>query len=145
MDTVTKEKRSWMMSRIKGKNTKPEVLVRSLLHRMGYRFRIHVKELPGNPDIVLPRYKTVIFVHGCFWHQHDCKVGTRVPKSNHDYWIPKLARTKERDLLHRENLFTLGWNVLVIWECMVSDRNSLSNTLRDFLTNCEARINLFHK
>lgn len=137
MDTVSKEKRSWMMSRIKGRGTKPELLVRSTLHRMGFRFRLHVKDLPGKPDIVLRKYRAVIFVHGCFWHQHSCKVGSRTPKSNHGYWLPKLERTKKRDLLHQKKLMENGWNVLILWECMLSDQGALVEMLRDFLDNCE--------
>ena len=119
MDKITKEKRSWNMSRVRSKNTKPELLVRSSLHKMGYRFRLHVKRLPGNPDVVLPKYKAVIFVHGCFWHQHTgCKKATH-PKQNLDFWKEKLARNIERDKQVDKELKHLGWNVLTIWECEI--------------------------
>ena len=108
MDKLTQEQRSKNMAQIKSCDTKPEKLVRSQLHRMGYRFRLHVKTLPGNPDIVLPRYKTAIFVHGCFWHKHDCAVGRRVPKSNLEYWIAKIERNVERDAKNRKALQEQG-------------------------------------
>jgi len=117
MDTLTKEKRSWNMSRIKGKNTRPELIVRSLLHRAGFRFRIHRKDLPGKPDIVLPKHNTVIFVHGCFWHRHkDCKFAY-APKSRLSFWNEKFTGTLERDRRHIEQLNEMGWRVEVIWEC----------------------------
>lgn len=124
-DHLTPDKRSWNMSRIRSKNTKPEKFVRSLLHSMGYRFRIHRKDLPGKPDIVLPKYKTVIFVHGCFWHQHPrCKRAT-MPKSNQDYWIPKIQRNIERDKENQRFLKEAGWKVVVIWECEVKNIDKL--------------------
>lgn len=110
------EHRQWNMSRIKGKNTKPELLVRSILHRHGFRFRLHVGSLPGKPDIVLPRYKIVIFVHGCFWHMHGCK-NSKIPSSRHDWWKEKLESNVLRDARHYEKLQSLGWRVLVVWEC----------------------------
>ena len=137
MDTVSPEKRSWMMSQIKGKNTRPEKIVRSMLHAMGFRFRLQRKDLPGKPDIVLPKYRAVIFVHGCFWHRHDCKVGSRLPKSNIDYWLPKLERNQARDMEHREALENSGWNVLVVWECMVYDTDALASALKKFLRGNE--------
>jgi len=107
------------MSRIGSKNTKPELMVRSLLHSMGYRFRIHRRDLPGRPDIVLPKYKTVVFVQGCFWHLHkNCRDGT-IPKSNHNKWKSKLERNVERDKHNIEKVKNMGWKVLVIWECEV--------------------------
>lgn len=119
MDIYTREKRSEVMSKIRGKNTTPERKVRSLLHSLGYRFRLHRKDLPGKPDIVLPKYKAVIFVHGCFWHRHpspECKLA-RLPKSRQEFWLPKLNRNRERDLDQQQKLVDLGWRVLVIWEC----------------------------
>lgn len=105
------------MSRIKGKDTKPELLVRSLLHRMGYRFRLHRKDLPGKPDIVLPKYNTVIFVHGCFWHRHkDCKYAYN-PKSRASFWQNKFKENIERDNKKQAELKKIGWEVIVIWEC----------------------------
>ncbi len=116
-DILSKEKRSWNMSRIKGKDTKPELLVRSLLHRMGYRFRLHRKDLPGKPDIVLPKYNTVIFVHGCFWHRHkDCKYAYN-PKSRASFWQNKFKENIERDNKKQAELKKIGWKVIVIWEC----------------------------
>lgn len=108
-DHLTKEKRSWNMSRIRSKNTKPEIIVRSLLHRAGYRFRLHRKDLPGKPDIVLPKYKTVIFVHGCFWHRHKGCKRSNIPKSNKEYWIPKIQKNTKRDKIHYKSLIKDGW------------------------------------
>lgn len=126
MDIVDPQKRSKMMSGIKGKNTKPELLLRSALHKLGYRYRLHVKELPGKPDLVLPKHKTVIFVHGCFWHQHPgCKYAY-MPKSNIDFWQKKLAGNTERDKKHHSQLLATGWNVVTIWECEI--KNLLENT-----------------
>jgi len=114
----TAAQRSAMMSRIRSKDTKPEMLVRKALHRLGFRFRLHVRGLPGKPDIVLPKYGTVIQVKGCFWHGHTCIDG-RIPKSNRDYWVPKLAKNKERDLANGRKLRRLGWSVRSLWECRV--------------------------
>jgi len=133
-DTISKEKRSWNMSRIRGKNTTPEITVRSLLHKMGYRFRIHRKDLPGKPDIVLPKYKTVIFVHGCFWHRHkDCKNGSYTPKSNVDSWSSKFDENEARDKRNKEQLEARGWNVEIIWECETTDQESLTHMLNSIL------------
>jgi len=128
MDHLTKEKRSWNMSRIGSKDTKPELLVRSELHRNGFRFRLNGKVsrkiyakgvLPGKPDIVLVKYKTVIFIHGCFWHGHkNCKRSS-MPKSNIEYWFSKLKRNKERDADNIIRINNLGWRVIVIWECEI--------------------------
>jgi DNA mismatch endonuclease (patch repair protein) len=121
-DTFSLEARSRIMKRIRGKNTTPELKVRSYLHRHGLRFRLHKKDLPGKPDIVLKKYKTVIFVHGCFWHQHYapfCKRSS-VPKSNQDYWLPKLKKTVVRDANHKDMLTKIGWNVEIIWECQIN-------------------------
>lgn len=116
-DHLTPEKRSWNMGRIKAKDTKPELVVRSLLHHMGYRFRLHRKDLPGKPDIVLPKYKIVIFVHGCFWHRHkNCKNAT-VPKTRKAFWKKKFENNVRRDTKNRADLRKLGWNVIIIWEC----------------------------
>jgi DNA mismatch endonuclease (patch repair protein) len=116
-DRLSKERRSWNMSRIRGKNTTPEKVVRSMLHRMGYRFRLHGKKLPGRPDIVLPRYKTVVFVHGCFWHRHrGCKNCT-TPTHRRAWWLNKLEGNAKRDQAHRQVLGKLGWRVIVVWEC----------------------------
>jgi DNA mismatch endonuclease (patch repair protein) len=105
------------MAKIGAKDTKPELVIRSALHKIGYRFRLHKKDLPGKPDIVLPKYKTVIFVHGCFWHQHSgCKKAT-IPKNNHNFWKEKLSRNIKRDQENQLKLKQLGWKVIIIWEC----------------------------
>lgn len=119
MDTLTSEKRSWNMSRIRGANTKPELAVRSMLHRMGYRFRISNKTLPGRPDIVLPKYRAAIFVHGCFWHRHQgCKYAY-TPKSRLDFWGPKFEGNVMRDKNNLSLLRKTGWLPIVVWECEI--------------------------
>ena len=125
------EQRSRNMSAIKSKNTKPEIAVRKLLHSMGYRFRLHRKDLPGSPDIVLPKYKTVIFVHGCFWHRHEnCKYAT-TPKTRPAFWESKFNENIRRDRTNQNNLIKLGWKVLVIWECDLKSTN-ISNIRKLF-------------
>lgn len=116
-DRISTEHRSWNMSRIRGKNTKPELLLRSLLHRAGFRFRLHVSNLPGKPDIVLPKYRTAIFVHGCFWHRHEGCANATMPKSRVDFWTEKFRRTVERDSEKQVQLERAGWQVLRVWEC----------------------------
>lgn len=118
------------MRRIKGRDTSPELRVRRLLHALGFRFRLHRKDLPGNPDIVLPRHKKVIFVHGCFWHSHDCGRGRRVPKSNVPYWTAKLERNRQRDTRNLEALRSAGWEPHVVWECETRDAALLASKLR---------------
>lgn len=120
-DRVTSEQRSRNMRAIRSKDTAPELSVRRMLHRAGFRFRLHRTGLPGKPDIVLPRYRTVIFVHGCFWHGHGCSRGGAGAKTNSSYWAPKLERTKARDTFNRCKLVALGWRVYTVWECSVSD------------------------
>lgn len=125
-DVFSKSKRSEVMSRIKGQNTKPELVVRSLLHRMGYRFRLHKADLPGKPDIVLSRYKAVIFVHGCFWHRHkDCKFAY-TPKTRTDFWLKKLEANVIRDQQVKADLEQLGWRVITVWECELRTSEHLS-------------------
>ena len=119
MDVHDKKTRSFNMSRIKDRDTKPEVKVRSLCHHLGLRFRLHHKDLPGKPDLVFPKYNTVIFVHGCYWHSHSCKYGSVKPKTNAEFWQDKRNRTIERDQKNTENLKALGWNVLIYWECEI--------------------------
>jgi DNA mismatch endonuclease (patch repair protein) len=129
-DIISKERRSWNMSRIRGKNTQPELIVRSVLHKMGYRFRLHKKDLPGKPDIVLPKYKTVIFVHGCFWHRHKgCKFAY-MPKSRISFWNRKFDRTLQLDKINLIKLKRLGWSVLTIWECNTSNTNKIKQLLK---------------
>lgn len=118
---------------VPGKNTKPELIVRRLLHRMGYRFRLHRKDLPGSPDIVLPSRKKVVFVHGCFWHRHDCRAGRKIPQVNEDYWSRKFTRTLRRDQENRLALKDLGWEHLVIWECELKDLARVKDELTAFL------------
>lgn len=136
MDIWIKEKRSHVMSRIKSKNTKPEITIRSLLHRMGIRFRLHRRDLPGCPDIVLPKYNSVIFVHGCFWHLHQgCRDGT-IPKTQHEKWSLKLKKNVERDQLHYQELEKKGWKVLVLWECQIEKQlDMVKERIMDFLLN----------
>lgn len=129
-DIVTPEHRSKIMSMIKGKNTKPEMLVRSVCHEMGLRYRLHRKDLPGKPDLVFPKHRLCIFVHGCFWHRHPgCKYAY-TPKSRLDFWLPKLARNVERDLAAQQALQVLGWRVAIVWECHTKDREFLRNEIR---------------
>jgi DNA mismatch endonuclease (patch repair protein) len=131
MDTVSKEKRSEIMSKIRGKNTKPELLVRKWLFHFGYRFRIHDERYPGTPDIILLRYKTAIFVHGCFWHNHqNCKIA-HVPKSRSEYWEKKFYRNIERDRAKVKALEEMGWNVIIVWECEL--KNDLFGRLMTLL------------
>ena len=122
MDRLTRSHRSWNMSRIRGKDTTPELLVRSALHRMGYRFRLHKKDLPGRPDIVLARYKTVVFVHGCFWHRHPGCAQAYTPKSRVSFWQNKFNHNVKRDTAVSVELQRQGWNVVVVWECEVTAR-----------------------
>ena len=123
------EQRSRNMSAIKSKNTKPEIAVRKLLYSMGYRFRLHRKDLPGSPDIVLPKYKTVIFVHGCFWHRHEnCKYAS-TPKTRQEFWEAKFRDNINRDKLNQENLSSKGWKIIVVWECEIKDKDFDLNRL----------------
>jgi DNA mismatch endonuclease (patch repair protein) len=121
------------MRRIRSADTKPELAVRSLTHRLGFRFRLHRRDLPGRPDLVFPSKRKVIFVHGCFWHQHRGCVDGRTPKSNSDYWLPKLANNKKRDRKNRARLTRLGWKCLVIWDCETRDPKELKRQLEAFL------------
>jgi len=132
-DVHSKEVRSYNMSRIKGKDTKPEILVRKFLHAHGFRYRLHVKKLPGKPDIVLPRLKTVIFVHGCFWHGHaHCKYFV-VPKTRTEWWVEKINRNVVNDFKAEAALTSLGWNIITLWECQLRP-SSIENTLSTLLT-----------
>ena len=127
------EQRSRNMSAIKSKNTKPEIAVRKLLHSMGYRFRLHRKDLPGSPDIVLPKYKTVIFVHGCFWHRHEnCKYAT-TPKTRKEFWEKKFRENINRDNLNQANLSLKGWKIIIIWECQL--KGDIKKLIRESLPN----------
>ncbi|KIC07881.1 endonuclease [Leisingera sp. ANG-M1] len=132
-DTLTPERRSANMAKIRAKHTKPEMLVRRMVHGMGYRYRLHRKDLPGKPDLVFGPRRKVIFVHGCFWHLHDCRAG-RIPSSRRDYWEPKLLRNVERDAEHLAELEGAGWQVLTVWECETKDQEELEVRLRTFLS-----------
>lgn len=139
VDVHTKEQRSFNMSRIRGKDTKPEMVVRSLVHRLGYRFRLHRKDLPGKPDLVFIRLKKIIFVHGCFWHLHACKYGRVRPKTNADFWQAKRLSNKQRDQKNVRTLKSLGWDVLVVWQCQIKQEN-LIERLDAFLSASNAEI-----
>ncbi|UED33752.1 DNA mismatch endonuclease Vsr [Rhizobium ruizarguesonis] len=134
--TTTDPVRSAVMRSVKSKDTAPEMLVRRLVHGLGYRYRLHRKDLPGNPDLVFPSRQKVIQVNGCFWHGHDCLRGARQPKANAEYWLAKVARNVERDGRNEAALREGGWDVLVIWECQTKlrDREDLAGRLRAFLS-----------
>lgn len=135
VDNLSREDRSWCMSQIRSQNMKPELAVRSMIHRLGYRFRLHKRDMVGKPDLVLPRHRAVIFVHGCFWHWHpdpDCPI-SGLPKSNLEYWEPKLERTRIRD---QENIASLegdGWRVMTVWECHLRYPDDVLFQIREFL------------
>lgn len=132
-DVFTPEKRSAVMRRVKGRDTSPEMKARKLLTRLGARYRLHRKDLPGSPDIVLPGRRLAIFVHGCFWHGHDCARGSRVPKQNRDYWLAKVGRNAARDAASRVALIEAGWRVETIWECDMKDEAALTDRLAGLL------------
>ena len=133
MDKIAPERRSANMANIRSKDTKPEIAVRRVVHGLGYRYRLHGKHLPGKPDLVFGPRKKVIFVHGCFWHQHAKCVDGRTPRSNSGYWGAKLKRNEERDAEQVHELRRQGWKVLTIWECETSDPDRLERTLKRFL------------
>lgn len=133
MDTISKAARSALMARIRSKNTTPELTVRSLLHHFGFRFRIHRKDLPGKPDIILPRHHKVILVHGCFWHGHSCSLASK-PKSNQDYWREKIKANRSRDRRTKRELIKQGWSVLELWECEIRKKTGLAKRLKDFMS-----------
>ncbi|MCA9939385.1 MAG: DNA mismatch endonuclease Vsr [Anaerolineales bacterium] len=132
LDPLTPEQRSERMSRIRNADTKPEMTVRRLVFSMGYRYRLHAKDLPGHPDLVFRSRKKVIFVHGCFWHQHGCN-HYRMPKSKQDFWLPKLNKNVERDQRTYHTLKLMGWDYLVIWECQLTNMDSIGRIIKDFL------------
>lgn len=134
MDTITPAKRSALMSRIRSKNTRPELAVRSILHRLGYRFRLHRKDLPGRPDIVLPKHRKIILVQGCFWHGHTCRLASK-PKSNEGYWSTKIAGNRARDARTLKALAEQGWTVLELWECEVRRFEGLEERLQAFMNS----------
>ena len=134
-DRISEERRSYNMRRIKSSNTAVELAVRRMIHGMGYRYRLHDRALPGTPDIVFRRRRKVIFVHGCFWHQHPAAncLDSRVPKSNTGYWGPKLARTQQRDAANQQTLSESGWKFLIVWECELRDAAALSARIKEYL------------
>ena len=132
-DVFSPEKRSAVMRRVKGKDTAPELAVRRLLTRMGVGYRLHRADLPGKPDIVMAGRKLAVFVHGCFWHGHDCARGARTPKANRDYWQAKIGRNLARDERHRAALAQMGWRVETLWECELKDEAGLQDRLRQIL------------
>jgi DNA mismatch endonuclease (patch repair protein) len=132
-DVFSAEKRSAVMARVKGRDTGPELIVRRLLWRLGARYRLDRRDLPGRPDIVLPGRRLAIFVHGCFWHGHDCARGGRVPKANRPYWTAKIGRNRARDIETGAALAALGWRVEVVWECELKDAAGLERRMRDLL------------
>lgn len=137
VDVLTPDQRRFNMSRIRNRNTRPEIKVRSIIHRMGYRYRLHRKDLPGKPDLVFPAKRKVIFVHGCFFHMHNCRYGTVVPKTNTEFWHKKRLGNVARDRKNIEALLKDGWDILEIWECQTKKEESLSslaNTIRQFLS-----------
>jgi DNA mismatch endonuclease (patch repair protein) len=133
MDKLSQAERSENMRRIRSRNMKPELIVRSLAHRLGYRFRLHRKDLPGKPDLVFASRRKVIFVHGCFWHQHEGCIDSRLPKTNTAYWHPKLTRNVERDAASIRALRSTKWRSLVIWECETKDEARVAKKIERFL------------
>ncbi len=136
-DTVSPKIRSWIMSQVKSKDTKPEIRVRSLLHAMGFRFRLQRKDLPGRPDVTLPKYKAVVFVHGCFWHRHPGCKKTTTPATRVEFWQEKFRKNVERDARNQVDLERLGWTVLVVWECELRDEEALIERLDRELRSAE--------
>lgn len=132
-DCYSPRKRSDVMRQVKSRDTQPEMLVRRMLHQLGYRYRLHSKDLPGRPDLVFRSRKKIIFVNGCFWHGHSCSRGKRVPANNRTYWIEKIARNKQRDLQNHRQLRRLGWSVTVVWECQLRNPNKVKDRLCKFL------------
>lgn len=139
MDTLSPAQRSALMSRVRGKDTAPELMVRRIAHGLRYRFRLHDKKLPGSPDIVFRRLRKIVFVHGCFWHKHNCRHGRNAPKTNSAFWRTKRERNSERDHRVRRSLRKKGWAVLVIWECQCRDVAKLTGLVAKFLGGREAR------
>jgi DNA mismatch endonuclease (patch repair protein) len=135
VDHLSPEQRSWNMSRIRSRDTRPEIMVRSMLHRAGYRFRLHCQHLPGRPDVVLPRFKTAVFINGCFWHRHTgCKLAT-MPKSKSDFWQKKFDANVRRDHEQFASLSAIGWYVQVLWECQI--KNNPANTIGRLIEQLE--------
>ena len=140
MDVLTPQQRSSNMAAIKGKDTRPERVVRSLVHAIGYRYRLHRKDLPGKPDLVFPRLKKIILVHGCFWHVHDCKYGRVKPADNAAFWEAKRCGTTERDRKNVAALQLLGWDIFIVWECWTRNHITLQSRLIGFLADSGPKI-----
>jgi DNA mismatch endonuclease, patch repair protein len=135
VDTLTPDERSERMSRIFGKNSSPEMKLRRMVHSSGFRYRLHVKNLPGKPDLVFPKRRAVLFMHGCFWHRHEgCKLA-RLPKSRVDFWTKKLEANRQRDMQNQGLLRKMGWRVLVVWECQLRDTVAVSQAVTEFLND----------
>ncbi len=139
-DSLSKAKRSWNMSRVRSKDTKPEIFVRSLLHSDGYRFRLHKAGLPGKPDLVLAKYRTVVFVHGCFWHRHSGCSDATTPKTRTEFWTKKFEDNVSRDKRNAAALRNLGWDVVVVWECELKNTERLLKRLRKEITKSSNRV-----
>lgn len=139
IDHVSKEKRSEIMRQVQGKDTAPELIVRKLVYSLGYRYRLYDKKLPGKPDLVFSGRKKVIFVHGCFWHAHNCKKG-KPPKSNLDYWLPKLKENRRRDIRNQKLITSSGWKFLVVWQCQIHNITSLKERVIAFLEDESEKI-----
>lgn len=131
--TTSDPDRSAIMRAVKSENTTPELIVRRLLYKLGYRYRLHRKDLPGKPDLIFAKRRRVIFVHGCFWHGHECKRGARIPKQNRDYWENKVSRNRCRDMMNLDALQQLRWKALVVWECELGNSVALRDKLVSFL------------
>lgn len=144
MDTVDPTRRSANMSKVRSKDTGPELLVRSIAHRMGLRFRLYRRDMPGTPDLVFPRYKLAVFVHGCFWHRHPCCIRATTPSTRRVFWEKKFAATVERDARQTRALEDLGWRVLVLWECGLKDHAALRATLARAVQDADAPPDAFH-
>lgn len=139
MDRLTPEKRSWLMSRVRSVDTKPELAVRRIIHGLGFRFRLHRSDLPGRPDIVLPKHRAVVFVHGCFWHRHPgCTKATK-PKSNVQFWNRKFRLNVARDMRAKEELERFGWKVLIVWECETKNAAPIIEIVKKYLRKIEGR------
>ena len=139
IDHISPERRSWLMSRVRSKDTTPELRVRQMAHRVGLRFRLHRRELPGKPDLVFPRLRTVIFVHGCFWHRHPGCSKASTPKSRTEFWNSKFVQNERRDVENKKLLKRLGWQVITIWECETKTDQALKRALRPLLITAKAR------
>jgi len=141
MDIWDKKKRSEVMSKIRSKNTKPEMTLRKALFVKGFRYRINYKELPGKPDIVFPKYKIAIFVHGCFWHGHDIGcIDSHIPKTNTSFWIEKITKNKERDKKNIAQILSMGWNVLVVWDCEIQQKNNIELIIEKITSAIQEKV-----